>query len=79
MMLGSPKAYVPPKPSMHITDSDMPEIKDMKVGKKYHLKLHVKMVHHSEGSEYGSDPKRHSARFEIHSCKSDGSDSADTD
>jgi hypothetical protein len=83
MIGGTPKAYERPKPSLRVTDKDLPDIKKWEVGKKYHVNMHVEMQSHKKGDEYSSDPEyknRHEATLRIHSIKSDGSDaSADTD
>lgn len=62
-----------PKPTVHVSDKDVPDIKKWEVGKKYKVNATVKMVHHSEGKEYSFDPDsdvhEHRAKLEIHSMK----------
>lgn len=58
------------KPSVAVTEDDLPEIKDWEVGKKYNVKAKVEMRSHSKGDSYGYDgsgEKKHEARLIIHS------------
>lgn len=68
-----------PKPSVSVTEDDLPEIKNWTVGKKYNVKAHVEMRSHSKGDSYGYDgsgKKKHEARLIIHSIKpAEGKDS----
>ncbi len=61
--------YKEPKPEFSVTETDLPEIKDWKIGKKYTIKLSVEMVSASKGSEYDSfgeeGKEKHRARFKI--------------
>ncbi len=69
-----PMKMAEPKPTLRVTDSDLPDIKNMEVGKKYHVKAHIEMQHHSQGDEYGYEggkSKKHRATFIIHSIKAD--------
>ncbi len=64
--------YVKPKPSVRVDESDLPEIKNWEVGKKYHVQAHVEMRSHSKGDSYGYDggkEKKHEATLIIHSLK----------
>lgn len=63
------------KPSITVTEDDLPQIKDWSVGKKYNVKAHVEMRSHSAGDSYGYDEKgkkKHEARLIFHSISSDG-------
>ena len=51
-------------PSFRLTEKDLPEIKDWKVGKRYHLEMEVEQVEVSK-DEYTLDTPI-SARFRIH-------------
>lgn len=66
---GSPDRYERPKPSITVTEKDLPEIKKWEVGKKYKLEIEVEMVRHSQGDEYGygegDSTKKHEARLRI--------------
>lgn len=68
--IGEMPKYEKPKPSLHITEDELPAIKKWEVGKTYKVVAHVKMVHHAEGKEYSygedKDSKKHTARFEVH-------------
>lgn len=50
-------------PSFSLTEKNLPEIKDWKVGKKYKLEIEVEMVSVSK-NEYGNSPM--TARFKVH-------------
>ncbi len=50
-------------PSFSVTEKDLPEIKEWKVGKKYKLEIEVEMVSMSK-NEYGKSPME--ARLKIH-------------
>lgn len=57
-----------PKPSITVTEDDLPEIKNWEVGKKYNVKAKVEMRSHSKGDNYGYDgggKKKHEARLII--------------
>lgn len=60
-----------PKPSLSVSEDDLPAIKDWAVGKKYHVKAHVEMREHSKGDSFGYDDgkKKHRARLVIHSIE----------
>lgn len=42
-------------PTFRLGDDDLPEIKDMEVGKKYTLVMEVVVKHKSQGNEWGND------------------------
>lgn len=72
MISRDPMGAMPrPKPSLRVTDKDLPDIKNWEVGKKYKVVAHVEMKHHSQGDEYSSysdaNPKEHKATFTVHS------------
>jgi len=54
------------KPSLYLSDKDLPDIKSWKVGNKYKLELVV------EQKSYSEDGQRCSARFDILKIKPDG-------
>lgn len=65
----SPKLEMP-KPTMRLTDRDMPDLKKHEVGKKYSFNVTAEMQHHSQGDEYGSTggdtSKEHRGTYVIH-------------
>lgn len=71
-MMVTSEPYKKPKPSLMLTDKDLPAIKDWKVGKTYNMEIVVKMVHRAEGSEYEFErsDSDHRAKFEIMSIDS---------
>lgn len=50
-------------PTFNLTEKDLPEIKEWKVGKKYKLEIEVEQIAVSK-NEYGKSPM--TARFRIH-------------
>lgn len=74
MMVQSKPVTDRPKPSIHVDESDLPDIKNWTVGKKYKVSAHVEMQNHSKGDSWGGEDgkKKHSARLIVHSIKADG-------
>ncbi len=62
-----------PKPSIRLTQKDLPAIKDWKVGGKYTIVLEVEQTSAEKGDEY-SDDKGLSARFKILKAHTDEDD-----
>ena len=52
-------------PTITLTDKDLPEIKDWKVGQVYHLEIDAEMVRTSKGSLYSEDSSGHEASFKV--------------
>lgn len=44
-------------PTLRLTDEDLPELKDWKVGKKYPLCIEVELMSTRQGSEYSQENK----------------------
>lgn len=42
-------------PTFRLGDDDLPEIKEMEVGKKYTLVMEVEVKHKSQGTEWGNE------------------------
>src|SRR5690554_3728151 len=64
-----------PKPTLRLTEDELPEIKDWKVGKVYKIELTVKQIEMRQGSEFESqdkESKKTHAVFEVQSAKSTG-------
>ncbi len=58
-----------PRPTLHLSAEDLPEIKDWKVGGKYRVVVDVEMVRASKGEyEYDQD-KRLQAAFRVSKAK----------
>lgn len=49
-------------PTMRLTDTDMPEMGKMEVGKKYNLNMEVEVMAMSQGSEWNQNDKDKSMR-----------------
>ena len=56
------------RPSIHLDEKQLPEIKNWKVGNKYELCIEVEMTSHSK-SEYNNGA--YSAEFKINKVESD--------
>lgn len=72
----TPKA---PKPSVRVTEDDLPAIKSWTVGKKYQVTATVEMRGHSKGDRYGFDDgkKKHEADLVIHKIEARQSKTGD--
>lgn len=58
------------KPHIHVTEDNLPEIKDWEVGKTYEVVVQVKMISKSQGDMYMAMPgdmnqKKFSASLEV--------------
>lgn len=74
------KAPKPPKPSVRVTEDDLPAIKNWSVGKKYEVHATVEMRGHSKGNRYGFDgdsKKKHEADLVIHKIEERQSKTSD--
>jgi len=52
-------------PNFSLSEDDLPEIKNWKVGGKYRLIIEVEQVSLSKGDYYGSTDKKLQARFQV--------------
>lgn len=64
--------YKKPKPKIYLDDTNLPAIKDWKVGEIYNIQAKVKLMFQSEGEEYegefgsnGSEKQPMKATFKI--------------
>lgn len=74
MLVSPERAASLPKPSLSVTEDDLPEIKNWEVGKKYNVKAKVEMRSHSKGDNYGYDEggkKKHKATLIIHNISAE--------
>ena len=62
-----------PKPTLHLSDKDLPESKDWETGKTYNVTAKIKKVGHSEDM-FGGKDKSVSSRFEVHNISSSKDD-----
>lgn len=67
-----------PKPTLRLSEDELPEIKNHTPGKKYHLHLEVEMRSHSKGDRYGMDEKgekkKHEGEYVVTSAKEHNED-----
>lgn len=69
LITGSPERIAP---HLDVSETDLPEIKDWSVGKKYPVTMEIEMVSQRKGESYDSEPSKVKAGFKVLSIKSGG-------